>query len=63
MYKLAEQGKIKNFTGIDSPYERPASPDIHLHTDTESVNNCVNKILHYLNQKNVITIQVALQLQ
>ena len=33
LYRKAEQGRIKNFTGIDSPYERPTAPDIHLHGD------------------------------
>lgn len=34
LYKLARQGKIKGFTGIDDPYEEPAEPEIVLeHTD------------------------------
>ena len=44
LYKLAMQGKIKDFTGIDSPYEAPASPDIHLHTDALSPDECVKII-------------------
>lgn len=32
MYALAREGKIKNFTGIDDPYEPPLSPDIHIGT-------------------------------
>ena len=30
LYKKAREGKLKNFTGIDSPYESPENPDIHL---------------------------------
>ena len=33
LYKKARAGEIKNFTGIDDPYEAPANPEIHLHTD------------------------------
>ncbi len=55
LYKLAECGKIKNFTGIDSPYERPAVPDIHLLTDLESVDNCVGKIIDFLSKVQVDT--------
>jgi bifunctional enzyme CysN/CysC len=32
LYRKAAEGKIKNFTGISSPYERPEHPEIHLHT-------------------------------
>ena len=61
LYRLAEEGKIKNFTGIDSPYERPVSPAIHLHTDTESVNNCVGHIIRYLTLKNMVIERTVFQ--
>ena len=32
LYAKAQAGKIKNFTGVDAPYESPAAPEIHLHT-------------------------------
>ncbi len=48
LYKLAEEGKIKNFTGIDSPYEKPVSPDIHLDADVESVTTCTHAIIKFL---------------
>ncbi len=56
LYKLAEQGKIRNFTGIDSPYERPETPDIHLHTDDRTVAWCVRTITHYLENRKLITL-------
>jgi bifunctional enzyme CysN/CysC len=34
LYAKARAGKIKNFTGIDSPYEKPEAPEIHLHADS-----------------------------
>ena len=33
LYKKAKQGLLKNFTGIDSPYEKPVNPDIHINTE------------------------------
>merc|ERR1712087_585047 len=33
LYKKAREGKIKGFTGIDAPYERPESPEVHVRTD------------------------------
>ena len=50
MYKKALNGEIKNFTGIDDPYEEPENPDIVVDTEKESVDDGVNKILDYLDQ-------------
>merc|ERR1719254_336627 len=36
LYKKARQGKIKGFTGIDAPYERPENPEVHIRTDLSS---------------------------
>ena len=44
MYKKARQGKINDFTGIDSPYEKPSSPDLILNTHNEAINQCLQKI-------------------
>ncbi|MDC7791674.1 adenylyl-sulfate kinase [Campylobacter coli] len=46
LYKKARQGKIKNFTGIDSPYERPKDP--HIHITKEDLNENVDMILGFL---------------
>jgi adenylylsulfate kinase len=48
MYKKALAGEIKNFTGIDDPYEAPPSPEIIVDTDVESVDESVEKVLKYL---------------
>ena len=48
LYKKARAGEIPNFTGISSPYEEPQSPNISLHTETTSVDECVQIILDYL---------------
>ena len=41
LYKKARAGQIREFTGIDSPYEAPESPDITLDTDRMPVEECV----------------------
>jgi len=48
LYKKARAGKIKNFTGIDSPYEKPENPDLILNTDNMTIEESVNKCLEYL---------------
>jgi len=49
LYSEARQGKIKNFTGIDSPYEIPLHPDIEIDSEVlsieEAVENCLKFIL------------------
>ncbi len=54
LYKKAMDGTIKNFTGISSPYEEPDCPDIILETDNNSINDCVNSILDYLEKRMII---------
>ena len=51
LYKKARSGKLKNFTGIDSPYEMPAEPEIHLKTKNKTINELVHQILYYLEGK------------
>jgi adenylylsulfate kinase-like enzyme len=50
LYEKAMRGEIKNFTGVspDAPYEAPLKPEIHLHTETQSVEDCVATILTHL---------------
>jgi len=48
LYRLAIDGKLKNFTGISSPYQPPLTPDLHLHTDQSSVDDCLRVIKDYL---------------
>ena len=48
LYARARAGEIKNFTGIDDPYEAPLSPDVECRTDLESIDECVGKIVAYL---------------
>lgn len=54
LYKKALNGEIKDFTGIDAPYEVPKSPEILIKTDRESIDECVKKIINYLFEKQII---------
>jgi bifunctional enzyme CysN/CysC len=45
LYKKARRGELKNFTGIDSPYEPPENPEIHLHTALFSPEEAAEQIL------------------
>jgi len=44
LYKLADEGKIKNFTGMDDPYEEPEHPDLVVETDKETVEESLARI-------------------
>jgi adenylylsulfate kinase len=48
LYKKAREGKIKNFTGIDAPFETPLHPDMEIRTDVLSIQDSVNKVLEYI---------------
>ncbi|MCI7765471.1 adenylyl-sulfate kinase [Helicobacter sp.] len=52
LYKKARNGEIKNFTGIDSPYEAPKNPEIHI--KSENLDENIETILKYLSQKGEI---------
>ncbi|MFT6285741.1 MAG: adenylylsulfate kinase [Alcanivorax sp.] len=54
LYKKARAGEIKNFTGIDDPYEAPIKPEIHLHSDQQSLEEEVNLILDELRARGII---------
>ncbi|HEY0740144.1 MAG TPA: adenylyl-sulfate kinase [Chryseosolibacter sp.] len=51
LYKKARAGEVKNFTGIDSPYERPTFPDIRIETDKTSVEDAVEKLFERIKEK------------
>ena len=51
LYRKARAGEIKNFTGIDSPYEPPESPDIVLKTGERSVDALADQVIAYLQSK------------
>ncbi|MCH7500795.1 MAG: adenylyl-sulfate kinase [Nitrospinae bacterium] len=56
LYKKARNGDISDFTGISSPYEPPLNPDIHLKTSEQTVEECIETIIEFLDNKNVFKI-------
>lgn len=54
LYKKARAGEIKNFTGIDDPYEAPNSPELHLHSDTMSLQEEVDILIDYLEKQGIL---------
>jgi adenylylsulfate kinase len=56
LYKKARKGEINDFTGISSPYEPPLSPEIHIKTSENSVEDCVGQIIHSLEQARVFKV-------
>jgi adenylyl-sulfate kinase len=54
LYKKAREGTIKNFTGIDSNYEVPESPEVVINTAEMSVDECVKVIINYLKENQMI---------
>jgi bifunctional enzyme CysN/CysC len=48
LYKKARKGELKNFTGIDSPYEPPESPEIRIDTTTSSAEQAADTIVEHL---------------
>lgn len=54
LYKKARSGEIKNFTGIDAPYEEPVNPDLIIKTDKYTIEECANQVVEYMLEKNFI---------
>lgn len=48
LYKKARSGEIKEFTGIDSPYEPPVNPDLVVDTEGNDIETCVKQIVDYI---------------
>jgi adenylylsulfate kinase-like enzyme len=53
LYRKARAGKVKNFTGIDSAYEPPKDPDIHLRTPDMTIDQEVDVIIDALRERGV----------
>jgi len=54
LYKKAREGIIPEFTGISSPYEIPENPEIVVESGTKSLEECVDQIISYLEDKEII---------
>lgn len=60
LYKKARAGEIKDFTGIDSTYDVPVAPQIHVKTDTQSIEQCAEQIVAYLMKQGFIAEQAVI---
>jgi adenylylsulfate kinase len=54
LYKCARSGRIKNYTGIDSPYEVPDNPELVIDTESELLEASVTKVIDFLKSKEII---------
>ncbi len=54
LYKKAREGKITDFTGIDSPYEAPLNPEIVLNSDKQNVEQELHAVIQYLESRNLL---------
>jgi adenylylsulfate kinase len=54
LYKRARSGEIKNYTGIDSPYEAPDNPELVIDTASELLEESVAKVINFLKSKEII---------
>ncbi|MDE0270187.1 MAG: sulfate adenylyltransferase subunit CysN [Gammaproteobacteria bacterium] len=48
LYAKARRGELPNFTGVDSAYEAPENPEVHLRSGEDSIETCVRQIVDYL---------------
>ena len=51
LYTKARRGELPNFTGVDSPYEVPDNPEVHLNSGRDSIETCVQQIVDYLGEE------------
>lgn len=56
LYKRARAGEIKQFTGIDDPYEEPINPEIICHTEYETVDESITKVIFSLKEMGYLPI-------
>ncbi|MDH3265156.1 MAG: adenylyl-sulfate kinase, partial [Paracoccaceae bacterium] len=54
LYKLAREGKIKEFTGISDPYEAPENPELRVETESVDVDYCAQQVLLKLESMGLI---------
>ena len=54
-YRRARAGQIKDFTGVDAPYEAPERPAIAIDTETKDIDACVNELLDFVVEGQTMT--------
>jgi adenylylsulfate kinase len=56
LYKKARAGQLKNFTGIDDPYEEPLHPELTLDATNTSPQEATVLLLHYLEKQGILVV-------
>ena len=56
LYAKADRGEIKNFTGIDSPYEAPENPELHIHNVGRDPEDVAEEVITYLKQNGIVGV-------
>ena len=59
LYRRARAGEIANFTGIDSPFERPVNPELVIDTSNRSPDRCVDVITDYLAKRGLLPSAIS----
>ena len=57
LYQMAREGKIKNFTGIDDPYEEPLMPEIILDSNSKSVEELAKDVILWLESNDIVSLK------
>ena len=55
LYRKARRGELANFTGVDSPYETPTSPDVQIDTTELTPEHAADRIVEVLRERGVIS--------
>lgn len=61
MYAKARRGELKEFTGVSDPYEPPTTPEVHLHTESESTQESAQKILEFLAARSFLPLNAGIR--
>ena len=60
MYKKALAGEIKDFTGVDDPYEEPENPEVIIRSESETPEESANRVLDWLKENGLIDASVSI---
>ena len=55
LYKKARRGELRNFTGLDSPYEPPTNPDLILDALNDSASDLADRIIHFMLERGMLS--------
>jgi bifunctional enzyme CysN/CysC len=55
LYRKARRGELRNFTGLDSPYERPSNSELTLDATNNSASDLADRIIHFMQKRGLLT--------